>query len=595
MASSSSLVCEDQLLCSICLDVFKEPVTTPCGHNYCKSCITDYWDSSKPTRCPLCKKRFRQRPALKCNTSFRDMMEQLMSLSVSSPTEEQQAKPGDVPCDICLPPKLKALKTCVMCLSSYCSLHLEPHHRVTTLKRHQLIDPTSNLEHRICKNHNKMLELFCTSDQICVCSMCLQDDHASHQCIPLERAFTEEKASVERGVAQLNQMENDETRDINQIRLHLEQHKKNRVADLDVVNKGFATLVDSLLRHREALVEVIEQKYKDALKSHEDRVSDLQKRVTEIQQSRAVLEKLLQTDDHLQFLLSKPENLCPPQNEEQLTEFDPDEDINFSSTMTTALSIMESTLSEEMERLIHDVQYSEEEDSGIDALWISPKDRLKIIQQNYTVDLRLDPYTSHHLLTVYKNNKVLMYCPYFAGIAPTPSSFFTRKFKNIPFVLSSIGFSSGCFYFEVEISAKKWILGVVRENFNRNITCQWLPSPADGAWIMSNMDGTGLRHFGCSFLTPRKIGVFVNYEIGEVSFYDVDAEVLVSSYRECVFNEPVHLLKSFLYGLIGVSCRTKLYPIFGALGWFDNLEITPVVTRTGLAIGNTGSFPDEMD
>lgn len=587
MASSS----EDQLLCSICLDVFKEPVTTPCGHNYCKSCITDYWNSSKPTRCPLCKKRFKQRPALKCNTSFRDMMEQLMSLSVSSSTEEQRARPGDVPCDICLPPKHKALKTCVMCLSSYCPLHLEPHHRVTSLKRHQLIDPTSNLEHRICQKHNKMLELFCTSDQICVCSLCVQDDHASHQCIPLERAFNEEKAPVEHGVAQLKMMENDKTRDINQILLHIEQNKKNRVADLDVVSKGFDTLVDSLRRQRDALVQVIEQKYKDALKPHEDRVSDLKKRLTEIQQSRAVLEKLLQTDDHLQFLLSKPEHPFLQQNEDQRTEFDPDEDISYSSTVKTALTLMESSLSEEMERLIHEVQYSEEEDIGIvDAVWISPKDKLKMIQENYTVDLSLDPYTSYPLLSVFEDNKSLMYLPSYAGIEPTPSSFFTRKFKNMPFVLSTTGFSSSRFYFEVELNAKKWVLGVVRENFNRQITFQRLLSPKDGAWIMSNMDGTGLCHFGCSFANPQKIGVFVDYEKGEVSFYDVDAEVLVSSYRECEFSQSAPLLKSFLYGLVGVRYRTKLYPFFGALDWFDHLKITPVVTSTGLAIGNTESF-----
>lgn len=585
MASSS----EEQLLCSICLDVFKEPVTTPCGHNYCKSCITDYWDSSKPTRCPLCKKRFRQRPVLKCNTSFRDMMEQLMSLSVSSPTEEQQANPGEVPCDICLPPKLKALKTCVMCLSSYCAQHLEPHHRVTSLKRHQLIDPTSNLEHRVCQKHNKMLELFCSSDQTCVCSMCVQDDHASHQCIPLERAVSEERVPVEHAVAELKMMENVKTKDISQIRSHIHENKKSRVADLDVVNKGFAALVDSLQRQKEALVQVIEQKYKDALKPHQDRVNDLQKRLIEIKKNRVALEKLLQTNDHLEFLLSKPEHRLPPQTEEQHTEFDPDEDISYRGTVKTALTLMERTLSEEMETLIHQVQYCEEEDVGtVDSVWISPKDKLKMIQENYAVDLSLDPYTSYPLLSVYEDNKALKYRPSSAGFEPTPLSFFTSKFKNMPLVLSSAGFSSSRFYFEVELNAKKWVLGVVRENIDRRMTCQRLTSTKNGAWIMSNMDGAGLRHFGCSF--AKKIGVFVDYEKGEVSFYDVNAEVLVSSFRECVFNESAPLLKSFLYGLVGVRYRTKLYPVFGALDFFDHLKISPVVTRTGLALGNTGSF-----
>uniref|UniRef100_A0A3P8RZ82 RING-type domain-containing protein n=1 Tax=Amphiprion percula TaxID=161767 RepID=A0A3P8RZ82_AMPPE len=45
--------------CSICQDAFTEPVSTPCGHNYCKSCITGYWDSSDLTQCPLCLFYFR--------------------------------------------------------------------------------------------------------------------------------------------------------------------------------------------------------------------------------------------------------------------------------------------------------------------------------------------------------------------------------------------------------------------------------------------------------------------------------------------------------------------------------------------------------
>uniref|UniRef100_A0A3B4D159 RING-type domain-containing protein n=1 Tax=Pygocentrus nattereri TaxID=42514 RepID=A0A3B4D159_PYGNA len=68
MASSSSLLSEDQLLCSICLDVFTDPVSTPCGHILCRVCLKEGWDSSSCCQCPVCKEEFSRRPDLHLNT-----------------------------------------------------------------------------------------------------------------------------------------------------------------------------------------------------------------------------------------------------------------------------------------------------------------------------------------------------------------------------------------------------------------------------------------------------------------------------------------------------------------------------------------------
>uniref|UniRef100_A0A671KUK5 RING-type domain-containing protein n=1 Tax=Sinocyclocheilus anshuiensis TaxID=1608454 RepID=A0A671KUK5_9TELE len=70
MASSGALLAEE-LHCSICLDVFTDPVSTPCGHNFCKSCLSQCWDSSQTCKCPYCKEAFNQRPDLKINITLR--------------------------------------------------------------------------------------------------------------------------------------------------------------------------------------------------------------------------------------------------------------------------------------------------------------------------------------------------------------------------------------------------------------------------------------------------------------------------------------------------------------------------------------------
>ena len=78
MASVGSLLSEENFLCSICLDVFTEPITTPCGHNFCKGCITRYWDTNA-CRCPLCNRTFCRRPEVTVNTFISDMVDRFRS------------------------------------------------------------------------------------------------------------------------------------------------------------------------------------------------------------------------------------------------------------------------------------------------------------------------------------------------------------------------------------------------------------------------------------------------------------------------------------------------------------------------------------
>ncbi|KAI3353593.1 hypothetical protein L3Q82_020111 [Scortum barcoo] len=120
MAAANYLRAEDQFLCSICLDVFTDPVTIPCGHNFCKNCITEHWNTTDQCLCPICKKVFSTKPELYINTFISEMVAQFKSAqqeaSSSSSSEQQVSKPGEVPCDVCTGTKLKALKSCLVCL-----------------------------------------------------------------------------------------------------------------------------------------------------------------------------------------------------------------------------------------------------------------------------------------------------------------------------------------------------------------------------------------------------------------------------------------------------------------------------------------------
>ncbi|XP_030000100.1 E3 ubiquitin/ISG15 ligase TRIM25-like isoform X2 [Sphaeramia orbicularis] len=210
MATIIHVPSEDQFLCSICLDVFTDPVTTSCGHNFCKKCITAHWDNSDQYLCPMCKMVFNPRPELHVNTFISEMVEQFRQNSRqevnSSSSELRAAKAGEVPCDVCTASKLKALKSCLVCLTSYCDAHLQPHLTVSGLSRHQLIDPVENLEDRMCREHNKALELLYKSDRTCVCMICTVLDHKNHNIVPLKEEYERVRAELRRTGAELMQM-----------------------------------------------------------------------------------------------------------------------------------------------------------------------------------------------------------------------------------------------------------------------------------------------------------------------------------------------------------------------------------------------------
>ncbi|XP_034382317.1 E3 ubiquitin-protein ligase TRIM38-like [Cyclopterus lumpus] len=597
-----SLLCDEQLLCSICLHVFSEPVSTPCGHNYCKTCITGYWASSSQIKCPLCMKKFRRRPQLLVNTGFRDMVEHFKNMSERD-EDDILVKPGEVPCDICLVPKLKAQKTCLVCLASYCQLHLEPHQRVTTLKKHQLVDPVSNLDDRVCKRHDKMLELFCRKDQMCVCFMCLKDDHATHKAVPLELAFRERKVQLNCVTSEMIMMENTTSRSIKQIKHSADQSKKESEKEIADIAEVFTALVVSRVRRQAELIEVIQKNQEAAQKPAEDHVTQLELKVAELRRRRSEMEQLLQTEDQLLLLQSCPsllpahtEDLFDPRSHSNRPSTSDLHDLSQQSCVATvkkAVVQMEKTLSNEMVMLIHKVRFDCCEAGQIPDLiefdrevWTPPRDKLMMIQQNDAVDVILDAYTAHNRLIVSEDGKQLR----FGHGPPSLTTFFGRRFQLQSYILGKEGFSSGRFYYEVQITGSRgWVLGVAKESVHREtlFTC----SPEEGCWTL------GSCNYYQSYLpqtcmdaswtnNKHTVGVFVDYEKGEVSFYDVDARTLIYSYSGCAFIETIPALKTFLYFLAGASLsrRAKLYPFFGIiednLSLLSTLVITPVVHQS---------------
>ncbi|XP_053367350.1 E3 ubiquitin/ISG15 ligase TRIM25-like [Clarias gariepinus] len=172
MAEASMSVNHDQFICSVCLDLLKNPVTLPCGHSYCMVCINQYWDRKDNNRvysCPECRDTFTPRPVLCRNIMLAEVVEKLKKkteVQAASPAH-CYAGPGDVECDFCTGRKHKAVKSCLTCLASFCETHLKPHYEVPGLKKHSLVTASG----KICPEHDEVLEMYCRIHRCFICYM----------------------------------------------------------------------------------------------------------------------------------------------------------------------------------------------------------------------------------------------------------------------------------------------------------------------------------------------------------------------------------------------------------------------------------------
>ncbi|XP_039664230.1 E3 ubiquitin-protein ligase TRIM21-like [Perca fluviatilis] len=519
MAAARCMTSEDQFLCSICLDVFTDPVTTSCGHNFCKNCITEHWDTKRQYLCPMCKEGFTTRPNLRVNTFISEMVAQFRQSAEqntsSSNLEQLMAKPGEVPCDVCTGTKLKALKSCLVCLASYCETHLEPHLTMSGLKRHQLIDSVENLEGRMCTKHDKPLELFCKTDQTCVCMLCTVLDHKTHDVVPLKEEYEEKKAELE---AKIQQMIQKRQLWIQEIKHSVDLSEEDADREIAEGVQVFTFLMESVERGLNELIDTIKEKQKTTEKQAKAFIKELEQEISELMKSSIEVEQLSRSEDHfhlLQSVHSLNTNQPPPTEDWTEVSVHP---TSYEGTVVRAVAQLEETLSKKMKKLV--------------------KAELKRVQQ-YAVDVTLDPDTAHPDLNLSDDGKQVNHGDVKKNLPDNP-----ERFSYCACVLGEQSFSSGRFYFEVQVKGKtEWDLGVARESINRkgNITL----NPEDGFWIiwMTNENEYEALDAPPVLLSlksrPQKVGVFVDYEEGLVSFYDVDAAAFIYSFTGCSFTEKL--------------------------------------------------------
>ncbi|KAK0136069.1 Zinc finger protein RFP [Merluccius polli] len=515
MASANTSWSEDNFSCSICLDVFNSPVTTPCGHNFCRTCITKFWDDQVQYKCPSCNELFHTRPDLRVNTLLSQMVDQFRrSVRVK---EQPSVEPGEVPCDVCTGTQLKAVKSCLVCLISYCHTHLEPHERVAGLKKHRLVEPMDRLEDRMCKKHERLLELFCQTDQVCVCQFCTDGDHRSHPVVPLKEEYEMKTAQLGKIEFEVQQMIQERKIKIKEIKDTVDRSKADADRQIADGMQVLTALISCVEKWRDDFNQTVKEKLKSTEKQAEGLIKELEQEIEELTNRRSEVKQLSHTEDHLHFLQTSSSLKNPPPTRDWTTvEVRPPP---YIGSLRRSLDQLEETLNMERKKLCDDAE-------------------LKRVQQ-YEVDVTLDPDTAHPYLILSENGKQVHH----GGVEKNlPDNH--KRFTWQLWVLTRQSFSSGRFYFEVQVENKTaWRLGVARGPMNRK--GQLIVTPEKGYWNILFANHQLVFNDDPAVSLPlraelQKVGVFVDYDEGLVSFYDVEARVHIYSATGCTFSEPLY-------------------------------------------------------
>ncbi|XP_042284237.1 uncharacterized protein LOC121908363 [Thunnus maccoyii] len=561
MAQQGAQLDGAKFCCSICLDLLKDPVTIPCGHSYCMSCIKGFWDEEDEKKiysCPQCRQTFAPRPVLVKNTMFADLMEELKKTRLqAAPADHCYAGPEDVACDVCTGRKLKALKSCLVCLASYCEKHLQPHHESPTFKKHKLVDPSEKLQENICSRHDEVMKIFCRTDQQSICYLCSLDKHKGHDTVSAAAERTERQRELEVSRQNIQQRIQDREKDVKLLQQEVDAVSRSADKAVEDSEKIFTELI-RLLQKRSSDVK---QQIRSQQETEVSRVKELQEKleqeITELKRKDAELKKLSHTEDHNQFLHNYP-------SLSQLSEPTDSSSINirplrYFEDVTAAVSELRDQLQDILREKWTNISLTVTE---VDILLSEPEPKTRAEFLKYSPEITLDPNTaSTHLLLSQRNRKATSMSQQ-QSYSSHPDRFTGWCYH----VLSRESLTGRC-YWEVEWRGEGVYVAVAYKNISRaGDTNECGFGCNDKSWALY-CDTDNYTFWFNNVSTPvsgpgsSRVGVYLDHRAGILSFYSVSETMTLLHRVQTTFTQPLYaglrLYYSFAYGVTAEFCKLK--------------------------------------
>ncbi|XP_016847383.2 zinc finger protein RFP isoform X1 [Anolis carolinensis] len=443
-----------ELTCPICLEYFKEPVTTSCGHNFCQSCLDQWWEE-KEASCPQCRKKVRKWD-IGPNRQLATLVEIAMKLG-SQKAEEKG---------------------------------------------------------RVCQRHQEPLKLFCKHHEVPICVVCDRSkEHENDKVIPLDEALKEYKGQILKLLETLQKEKKtilsykvEAVRESQDLLVKTQRAKEKTVATFMHLHQFLEEQERNLLDQMEKVEKEISAKWEEHLARLSEELSSLSKLIQEIEEkNQQPASELLQDIKHFMQRCENKEKFEPPVVFPPALKWKIWDFCDINPFLKGVMKQFRDTL-----------------ESGL---------------QQQKAHVTLDPDTAHSRLILSEDHRCVRLEEEMQDLPDNP-----ERFNYCPYVLGQEGFTGGRHFWEVLVeNGEEWFVGVARKSVERKdfIPC----GPEAGIWQMGKWKNGYMfssNNHTFPYLTlseePKRVRVTLNYEGGQVAFYDADSAALIFKYPPASFS-----------------------------------------------------------
>ncbi|XP_039662943.1 tripartite motif-containing protein 16-like [Perca fluviatilis] len=537
MAQKGVQLDRETFSCPICLDLLKDPVTTPCGHSYCMNCIKGFWDEEDHKysySCPQCRKTLTARPVLLKSTMLADLVEELKKTGLqAAPADLCYAGAEDVACDVCTGRKLKAHKSCLQCLASFCEKHLQPHFNSKTFKKHKLVEPSKKLQENVCSRHDEVMKIFCRTDQQLICYLCLMEEHKGHDTVSAAAERTERQKKLEGSRQNIQQRIQDREKDVKL----LQQQAEAINLSADKAVEDSEKIFTELIRLLEKTSSDVKQQVRSQQKSEVSRVKELQEKleqeITELKRKDAELKKLSHTEDLNQFLHNYP-LLSPLSQSTSSIHIHP---LSCFEDVTAAVSEVRDKLQDVLREKWTNVSLT---GTYMEVSLPQPEPKTRADFLKYSREITLDPNTAHTQLLLSERNRKATVMSQTQSYSSHPNRFTDRRQ-----VLSREGLTGRC-YWEVEKRGEVNV-AVAYKNISRGGgSDECIFGYNNKSWALycyNNIYTFWYNRVQTPVSGPlsSRVGVYLDHSAGILSFYSVSETMTLLLRVQTTFTQPLYV------------------------------------------------------
>ncbi|XP_077152017.1 E3 ubiquitin/ISG15 ligase TRIM25-like isoform X2 [Ranitomeya variabilis] len=503
MASSGL---SEELSCSICLNIYTNPVILNCGHNFCEVCITILWIRQKVSgvySCPECRAEFETRPILQKNLKLCNIVEHYRST-------QENTSDTKIFCTYCAPSLGPAIKTCLRCEASFCELHLKNHSKSTS---HTLIEPYNSPEDRKCPVHNELLKYFCVRDSSLLCTSCTMNwKHKDHETELLNEASEKEKMRLKAFIPELSSktdaaekkfwsLEKDRN-DFQQKSVGLKKRVTCLFGDIRTELNDLENIVLAEITKQEICISA----------SYSEFIQKLDKQIQDMYRKKHHIEEVCKITDPLMFL----------KQDAIKTDFEQESPFYVGNLNMELITVTLMSALYKLSEVILKGKKKYDFNLGDSA------------------DLILNVNTANNYIALSHDLKTATDTDQEKSRPHHPERFFTQQ------VLSTKKITSGIHYWEIQTSDYgDWRVGVTYNNVKRK---------GDNSLIGANSKSWCLRwceeeltadeddvSYGVNSSLPSPdIGIYLDYDFGVLSFYELSDSVkhLYTFYSD--FHKPLY-------------------------------------------------------